>query len=215
MTLYQNQWVKWNKGYVLPEDWTLQIWGHAFVLSDTTPIITCSNINGDKIEVYWQTQVVKHPPLQWTWKSTPPFPAMGTSLEWDIKFQANGAEYIKLSIERDVDGHRYIGYTSSSGATLAYDSGTWLVASRDILFEENISDDLFEILNKMATTTQPETESAGICAVLNVWSPQSVYPYVIMSNAIEITSDNDYNNTAYSIWVKKVGALYDVKVLNE
>ena len=44
---------------------------------------------------------------------------------------------------------------------------------------------------------------------------ESVYPYVIMSNAIEITSDNDNNNTAYSIWVKKVGALYDVKVLNE
>ena len=67
----------------------------------------------------------------------------------------------------------------------------------------------------MATTTQPEIEAAGICAVLKVWSPQSVYPYIIMSNAIEITSDNDYNNTVYSIWVKKVGALYDVKVLNE
>ena len=153
--------------------------------------------------------------MQWTWNSSPTFPARGTSLEWDIKFQANGAEYIKLSIERDVDGHRYIGYTSSSGATLAYDGGTWLVASRDILFEENISDDLFEILNKMATTTQPEIEAAGICAVLKVWSPQSVYPYIIMSNVIEIASNGDNNNTAYSVWVKKVGALYDVKVLNE
>ena len=215
LTLYPNQFVKWNKGYVLPEDWTLQIWGHAFVLSDTTPIITCSNINGDKIEVYWQNQVVKHPPLQWTWKSIPPFPAKGTNLEWNIKFQANGVEYIKLNVQRDADGHQYIGYISSSGATLAYNDGTWLIASRDILFEENISDDLFDTLNKMATTTQPEIEAAGICAVLKVWSPQSVYPYVIMSNAIEITSDNDNNNTVYSIWVKKVGALYDVKVLNE
>ena len=98
---------------------------------------------------------------------------------------------------------------------MAYNDGTWLVASRDILFEENISDDLFETLNKMATTTQPEIEAAGICAVLKVWSPQSVYPYVIMSNVIEIASDGNNDNTAYSIWVKKVGALYDVKVLNE
>ena len=210
LTLYPNQWVKWNKGYVLPEDWTLQIWGHSFVSSDTTPIVTCANVSGDKVEVYWQEQVVKQPPLQWTWNATPTFPAQGSNLKWDIKFQANGTEYTKLNIQHDADGHKYIGYISSAGSTLAYDTGTWSVTSRDILFEENPSDDLLAILNTMATTTQSETETAYSCSVLKAWSAKAAYPYIIKSNTIESASVD----TAHSIWVKKVGALYDIKIFN-
>lgn len=211
LTLYPNQWVRWNNGYVLPEDWTLQIWGHSFVSSDTTPIITCANANGDKVEVYWQEQIVKQPPLQWTWNATPNFPAQGTDLSWDIKFQANGAEYTKLSIQHDADGHKYIGYIGATGSTLAYDTGTWSVTSRDILFEENPSDDLLAILKTMATTTQSEAETAYSYAVLKSWSAKAAYPYIIKSDTIESASAD----TTHSIWVKKVGTLYDVKVLNE
>lgn len=210
LTLYSNQWVKWNKGYVLPEDWTLQIWGHSFVSSDTTPIVTCSNVGGDKVDVYWQEQVVKQPPLQWTWNATPTFPAQGTNLNWDIKFQANGVEYTKLNIQHDADGHKYIGYIRSAGSTLAYDTGTWAVASRDILFEENPNDDLLAILKTMATTTQSETEKAYSYAVLKAWSAKAAYPYVIRSETIESASVD----TPHSIWVKKVGALYDIKIFN-
>lgn len=210
LTLYQNQWVKWNKGYVLPEDWTLQIWGHSFVSSDTTPIVTCANVGGDKVEVYWQEQVVKQPPLQWTWNATPTFPAQGTNLNWDIKFSANGAEYTKLNVQHDADGHKYIGYISSAGSTLAYDTGVWRVTSRDILFEENPSDDLLAVLKTMATTTQSETEKAYSYAVLKAWSAKAAYPYIIRSETIESASAD----TVHSVWVKKVGALYDIKIFN-